>query len=142
MKRLTIICAMVAVVLLSGCVHNNGDIGDWFGMWKIERITIDGEDDPEYKSDAFIAFQSTVFMVRVSYPEISSGYQYMGRWSEGEGKLTLEFNTKESAVPSEHLHLHFKKDNILQVLQRGGGRKTLQLVAEDGKTYTYYLKSW
>ena len=64
MKKLTIIFAFVAMLAMSGCVQNNGHIGHWFGLWKVERVTIDGQDDADYKGNVFFAFQGAVFGVR------------------------------------------------------------------------------
>ena len=43
MKR-TISTLLIAILLpvIAGCTRNDGDIGTWFGSWKLERITIDG----------------------------------------------------------------------------------------------------
>ena len=49
MKRTVYISCMIFVVLsFCGCTHNNGDIGPWFGQWKVERIDKDGMPDPDY----------------------------------------------------------------------------------------------
>ena len=31
--------ALLTLVGLSGCTHNDGDIGIWFGTWMVEDIT-------------------------------------------------------------------------------------------------------
>lgn len=67
MKR-TIITLLIAILLpvIAGCTRNDGDIGTWFGSWKLERITIDGLIDEKYKGDIFWQFQSSVFCARFS----------------------------------------------------------------------------
>lgn len=66
MKKLTIIFAFMAMLAMSGCVQNNGHIGHWFGQWKVERMTIDGQDDADYEDGVFFCFQGAVFGVRTS----------------------------------------------------------------------------
>ena len=61
MKKLTIIFAFVAMLAMSGCVQNNGHIGHWFGLWKVERVTIDGQDDADYKGSVFCIPRSGVW---------------------------------------------------------------------------------
>ena len=43
----------MAMLAMSGCVQNNGHIGHWFGQWKVERVTIDGQDDADYEGGVF-----------------------------------------------------------------------------------------
>ena len=33
---------------MSGCTHNNGDIGPWFGTWQVTGIDADGAPLAEY----------------------------------------------------------------------------------------------
>lgn len=102
MKKLTIIFAFMAMLAMSGCVQNNGHIGHWFGQWKVERVTIDGQDDADYEGGVFFCFQGAVFGVRTS-----TGGMWYGRWAENDkGMVDVVFNTDESAVPPAYLHVH------------------------------------
>lgn len=131
---------MLAVVaVLSGCTQNNGRIGHWFGQWKVERLTVDGADDPTYGGDAFFCFQSSVFGVRISYPETGGSAMYYGAWEERDGVLNVKFNTAESSVPGG---LHLAEECNFRIVAAGNKEKTLELVGEGGETYTYYLKRW
>ena len=43
MKRaLHILIIMLSMAALSSCTHNNGDIGPYFGTWKMLSIEVDG----------------------------------------------------------------------------------------------------
>lgn len=57
-----IICTLALLFVLTGCIQNNGNIGPWFGQWKVERLTIDGKDDPDYAGNAFSAFRLQYFL--------------------------------------------------------------------------------
>ena len=59
-----IIMALLALVALSGCSHNNGDIGLWFGLWHLDTVEIDGEPDADYDGNFYFMFQNKVFCVR------------------------------------------------------------------------------
>lgn len=141
MKKLYIIFMLAAAIALSGCTQNNGRIGHWFGMWKVERLTIDGEDDPQYAGNVFFSFQSKVFGLTVSDFENSQASQYYGRWEEGDGVLSVEFDVGDN-VPQALLKLHLEKESRFKIVHADGKEKTLELVGNDGKTYAYYLKSW
>ena len=91
MKKSTLyLLSAVAVLLLTGCTRNHGDIGIWFGTWHVESITCDGE-PVTVAGDYFFQFQSRV--IRVSHV---GGYEQTvesyGTWSDdGDGKLTITF---------------------------------------------------
>lgn len=128
----------MAMLAMSGCVQNNGHIGHWFGQWKVERVTIDGQDDADYEGGVFFCFQGAVFGVRTS-----TGGMWYGRWAENDkGMVYVVFNTDESAVPPAYLHVHLDEKMIFRLVSHKGSDKVLEYVGPDGKTYTYYLKKW
>ncbi len=54
------VCALI-LSLLSSCRMNNGDIGDFFGTWYMESMTVDGEPNPELPHERlFWSFQLTI----------------------------------------------------------------------------------
>lgn len=128
----------MAMLAMSGCVQNNGHIGHWFGQWKVECVTIDGQDDADYEGGVFFCFQGAVFGVRTS-----TGGMWYGRWAENDkGMVDVVFNTDESAVPPAYLHVHLDEKMIFRLVSHKGSDKVLEYVGPDGKTYTYYLKKW
>ena len=134
----------MAMLAMSGCVQNtvdvqnNGHIGHWFGQWKVERVTIDGQDDADYEGGVFFCFQGAVFGVRTS-----TGGMWYGRWEENDkGMVDVVFNTDESAVPPAYLHVHLDEKMVFRLVSHKGSDKVLEYVGPDGKTYTYYLKKW
>ena len=138
MKKLTIIFAFMAMLTMSGCVQNNGRIGHWFGQWKVERMTIDGQDAADYDGGVFFCFQGAVVGVRRS-----TGGMWYGRWEENDkGMVDVVFNTDESAVPPAYLHMHLDAKMVFRLVSHKGSDKVLEYVGPDGKTYTYYLKKW
>ena len=59
--------ALLALVGLCGCTHNDGDIGIWFGTWQVEDITggaADFElDHPMDQGKYYFQFQSNMCTV-------------------------------------------------------------------------------
>lgn len=138
-RKLTyMLFALVAMLTLGSCLHNNGDIGPWFGHWKVTRITIDGADDPGYGGDLFFSFQSSVIRVSQSFPERNQSSSIYGNWQEQQGTMNVEF---KEAFQSLLDYAHLDKQFVFTVVRRNGD-KVLRYTAEDGKEYTYYLKKW
>ena len=129
------------ILSFTGCTHNNGDIGPWFGQWKVERIDKDGQPDPEYQGNCLLRFQSSVVtavLVTDNGYTTSSSVKY-GNWEESGGYMHFEFKEYSNA-PLEALH--FDTVCSLKVLDREGKNKRLQLAKDDGTVYTYYLVKW
>lgn len=141
MKKLSIILIFIAMLLpLSSCLHNNGDIGPWFGQWKVTEIQIDGEKDAEYQGDGFFCFQSSTIKVLRSYPENNGAVSMFGNWKEEDGYMSVFFHDREDS-PRFRAYFHLDKSSRLTVVKRSGS-KVLKYTAEDGKEYTYFLKKW
>lgn len=77
--------AFVCSLIFTGCFHNDGDIGVYFGSWVIEKIEIDGNPDTNYKGHTMISFQSSLF----DLTDVDGQGGIMGLWSEKGAELTL-----------------------------------------------------
>ncbi len=169
-KAAYIILLISAILTIGGCTHNNGDIGPWFGQWKIERIDKNGEPDTEYQCDCMLCFQSSVVSaVWASNDGYSTNaiLKY-GNWEERDGYMFFEFKERDNS-PLLKLHFDqtvctscghanegiaapekcpecggedFKIACALKILKRDGKDKQLQLTKDDGTVYTYYLVKW
>ncbi len=135
--------SVIAVVMLAstaGCTRNNGDIGDWFGTWRVETITIDGEPDVDYAPPYMIwKFQSSIMQILVPDDYYHSATTATGSWHEEDGRLYIDF-TWDLGTPGAISHLPPKCE--LTILKLSGSRIELQYDSTDGKTYIYYLKKW
>lgn len=138
----TLIISLLSVIMLSGCMHNNGDIGNYFGTWKVSTINVDGVDDPEYKENIFFQFQSDVFRL-VQNRTQNDITEYFGTWSETDNIILLKLNYKvnpESEVyqipPITRL---IKGDNIIAVKHERNNRM-IWTFSSDGQTIIYTLK--
>ena len=92
MKKTTIyILSVIAVLLLSACTRNHGDIGIWFGTWHIEQITAGGT-PVNVEGDYFFQFQNKVFRVSQVYGH-ENLVESFGTWQESEdgSKMTVSF---------------------------------------------------
>lgn len=146
MKRDTLIyrfilslTALLAFTTWSGCTHNNGDIGDWFGTWRVESMTIDGEPAPDYAPPYMIwKFQSSVVQMMTPPGDDHFYPIHTGTWHEEDGMLYLDFTWGQGVEQVSHLPAKCE----LTILQLSSRRIELQYDSTDGKTYIYKLKKW
>ncbi len=135
----------------TGCTHNRGDIGPYFGAWKLESVTIDGKTDPDYTADnVFWKFQTIVIcMSRVDYDNHSSDSRY-GTWEENGNRLTLDFTNYDNSNPAgsskysplKETHLPSNAVSTLEIISQKGSTMKLEYISEEGVVYGYELKKW
>ncbi|MBQ3605519.1 MAG: lipocalin-like domain-containing protein [Muribaculaceae bacterium] len=154
MRQISHIIAIIIIALsFNACTHNNGDIGDTFGTWKLQSITIDGETDANYQSNVLWKFQaSIVSMVRVD-DTTHNHFESWGTWeyADNDTRLLMNFthtdndnanpgSAKYSPLPETHLPggttFH------LDVMTLNGKEMTLRYTSPDGKEYLYKFKKW
>lgn len=135
---------MLAVVALAlgGCMQHNGYIGDWFGTWKVESITVDGSREPDYAGNLFFQFQSDI----VRMVEVGACQSYsdrFGSWEEEGSTLVLDFSYKADVsgpfipLPASHLD---RDRNLLHIDSKSSRNMQWTLDKPDGTTITYTLK--
>lgn len=89
--RILISFLTLMLASLSSCMHNDGNIGNLFGTWKIETIAIDGQLDSSYEGDVFVQFQTEV----VRLVQVQHNYdhtEYFGSWSREGHNLLLDLH--------------------------------------------------
>lgn len=145
-----IIKALLPIFILSifSSCQNNGNIGDWYGMWKLQSITIDGVDDPEYEPNVFWKFQTGVIQM-VRYSE-TSGSTGTGTWKEKNGILELTYEYSDNSNPEASrkystlsgMHLPATGVIPLEITKKPSSSMILTYRAEDGTNYVYTFKKW
>lgn len=152
MKRIHhIIITILALIGLSSCTHNNGDIGPWFGTWKVAEITINGSPDSSYAGNLFWSFQTSVIGMTEINPTLGvTTAESWGSWEQQGDILRLNFtntddanpeqgSSKYSPRPSSHLPVGVSE---LQILSLSSSAVSLRYIASDGSIYEYSLKKW
>lgn len=135
-----IIAAAVILLLPSSCTRNNGDIGPWFGTWRLESITVNGEPDKAYAPPYLIwKFQSSI--VQIINPDDAghTASSATGTWSCDDNRLSLDFSW---GLGHEGSISHLPPQCELTVLRLSGSRIELRYDSSDGNTYIYLLKKW
>ena len=145
----------VFAMVMAGCTRNNGDIGDWFGIWHMTSVDADGKPVESYEGNIFWKFQNNIInLVKVETGEGEHGRDdCWGTWEESGNRLLLNFtysddeNSVESGengatiyAPFPILHIPYGTISQLEIVNRSGGNITLKYVSPEQVTYTYTLK--
>lgn len=146
-----ILWMMMVVFGCMGCTHNNGDIGPWFGTWKLNAITINGDVDEAYAAQDNMVwkFQSSV----VEMQEILPGhmtYDHFGTWHQlSDDVVEMKFIYKDDNNPvgsdyySPPVSSHLPKGEfVMDILELASGKMRLRYTSDEGTVYTYSLKKW
>ena len=150
-----IIALLIIALSLNACTHNNGDIGDLFGTWKLESIAINGEIDENYakSSNVIWKFQASVISMIRANDTTHDRLESWGTWNyaNDETQLVLNFthtdsynpnpgSTKYSPLPE--LHMPKASTFYVDIIKLNGKAMTLRYNATDGKEYIYQFKKW
>ena len=144
---------LIAVIYccLTSCTRNNGDIGPWFGSWRLDEITIDGEQSDEYAGNIVWKFQNNVFeMVKILINDYTHGYEVCyATWSEHDEYMLIDFQHHDDVYqpdwdgrykPFAETHLPVNGVAELKIESQTGSRVQLTYQSPtDGKTYCYKL---
>ena len=128
------------MLMVASCTTNNGDIGPWFGTWRVTKITTDGVDDADYQGNMFFKFQSTVFEMLLVHDDHGTENRF-GIWNDdGKGTLTVSFpDANHEPLPQSHMRA---EQNVLTFNGVQSSGFVLRLDSPDGHVYTYRLVKW
>ena len=144
-----IIFAVLLGVLACACTHNNGDIGHWYGQWKLESIEADGSPVADYEGNMFWAFQNKVFCIDKVIDDGLSHVMRWATWSQDGNTLLIDFRHSDGFSPTTDNDYHpfpilgMESDavNALTIETLSSGRLVQKYDAGD-KLYTYRLRKW
>lgn len=142
------------VFLASACTHNDGDIGNLFGTWRVDSFTIDGvAQENDQISNTTFSFQNNIVaitLVKDAYLTYNTRY---GTWSESDGYFTLNFTNTSDLHTSpvgngvygapEWLDMVSDEPMVMQKYDTAKNAFTLVWHSPDGKILEYKLhKTW
>ena len=138
MKKTTIyILSVIAVLLLSACTRNHGDIGIWFGTWHVEQITAGGT-PVNVEGDYFFQFQNKVFRVSQVYGH-EQLVESFGTWDESEDGNTMTITFPDPSV-FYIVMPGLETVNLFTVKRTSSREITFAKTDKQGTLYTYRLK--
>lgn len=132
-------------VMATGC-DNNGNIGRWYGAWRLQSVTVDGREYTGWQIEGActsFAFQNNIVNIQRTdqYDDILD--VAWGTWSEEGDRLTMDFS-HSNGVNGSYLYkapewIGF--DPGVTVLTVSGSDDALTLTAThtNGTRWTYTL---
>ncbi len=142
-KTLLSLLITVSLMLSAGCMQNNGDIGDFFGTWKVTSIKVDGIEDASYQGNIFFQFQTSVVRV-VEHRPHGDLTEYFGAWSD-EGASILIINFGFSVDPVSEVYdipaaaRMIRGVNTVRMTDRSSRKMTWTFTSANGETVSYRL---
>lgn len=145
-----IIAVSILSIMSAACTHNDGDIGDLFGVWRLTELTADGTHVDLY-GDADVdglqacdwAFQGNVVKIEMIYPYYDHDASY-GIWSREGDRLLIDFShTSGESInfdPPAELHLEARGVTSLTMTEMSRTRMTGWYVDSEGVRYEYHLR--
>ncbi len=131
--------AFISILLFaSSCTHNNGDIGDLFGSWKLNYILVDGNPSENYKGNIFFAFQNDITSMKMVSPNHIRSDQF-GTWKRTGDKLILTYDDS-AYTPFPETYMK-KGANDCTILHLSSSKMTLQMATQEA-IYTYSFTKW
>ncbi len=146
-KMMIYVPLILSAIMLGGCTHNNGDIGDLFGEWRLEELKADGVPQPLYDSETLLytwEFQSDIIFIQTILPHESYA-RAKGTWSRTDGMLMLDFDHHDIDgyiyyTPPAPLHLVERGVTPLHLVTLDGKNLRAEYTASDGIKYEYVLR--
>ena len=139
MKKLTLIYIITLFLSLASCTQYHGHI-DWFGTWRVESVTVDGDAAPDYAPPyMFWKFQSGI--IQIVFPddfEHTSTFCY-GTWKEADNQLTVHFDWNLGTPPS---FTYLDEVATLDIIKLSSSEIRLRYVNSGGHDVAYVLKKW
>ncbi|MCM1318573.1 MAG: lipocalin-like domain-containing protein [Bacteroides sp.] len=143
-----IFSAILIAIAASGCTRNDGDIGPWFGQWKLVALTQGDAPVADYQDNIFFSFQSNVFQIITVKGEFDRAICW-ANWTDGGSTVTIDFAHREDGsaeidwnyTPPAILGFSHEK-TVLDVEKLSGSEIILRQSLDGAPAYTYRLKKW
>ena len=143
---------LLVLTLLTGCVTNNGDIGRYYGVWALDRMTVDGADDtsfshgPGTREDSWtcFSFQNSVVCI-ARYNALQDRDERWGTWSEDGKELTLDFTHRDDSGNPDYYTapawiLMEPGTTVCRIEAATDRAMTLSFTDTRGRRIVYYLR--
>lgn len=147
MKAIRLLALLLAAAAATGCTHNDGDIGPWFGCWAMPEMTVDGQCPDGFDPTATVwEFQSDLVRISLLGSHHDVDAQSWGTWHEDNGHLYLDYThngthdeTSEYDAPA-WLMIENGTTADLSIIEYGKRRMRLEYTTADGEKIIYTLK--
>ena len=146
MKTLfSLFIALMTFAGLASCTDNNGDIGDWFGTWKMTSMATD--ESIESVDDIFWKFQNNVVSIIKVDDDQHLNQESFGTWAQTGDVLALDFTHHDDSGSGPYIPPidNLRGKNELTVVKLSGDKIVLRQTvtsAAGAIQIVYNLKKW
>lgn len=147
MKSIRLFLVTLVAMFSLSCTHNDGNIGPWFGTWKMTEMTVDGVKSPDYHDDIIWKFQSAVVSILQVDDTTHSVYDSTGSWTQQGNLLTLNFLHSDnhtgdnSYIPPSVTQIPHGIA-IMNIVKLSSKEIVLSYTTESGSLIRYTLNKW
>lgn len=145
MKKTIQLIAMMALMLLSACTTNNGDIGVYYGTWALNTVYVNDTLDTNWCDDAHWttwSFQNNIVNIARSdeYQDLDSRW---GTWSEEGNKLSLDYRHHSDEYDYDAptwIYMERQTVTVLTIEKQTSKTMTLSFEDSQGRSIRYELR--
>lgn len=139
-KIIGIFFALILCVMLMSCTRNDGDIGDFFGMWRVVTLEADGEAVAGYNGTLYFMFQSSVYGQKIVNEEMHWDDNVFASWRQEGKTLIIDFSDDQYAPFA--ITGMINDVNYVEIVNVSNREMELSYVNPSGVKYSYSLKKW
>lgn len=99
MKHILNITITILLALVASSCQNDGYIGDIFGTWKVESVSLDGQ-PAALRFPTTFSFQNSVVEVVALTDDYMGNSQRFGSWERNAESITLNFTHHDDSRPA------------------------------------------
>ncbi len=129
---------LLTLLALPGCTHNNGDIGDFFGKWKLVSIERNDLQPVAYEGNIFWDFQNTTISM-ISITTQHDTTQTYGNWTVDGDLLTISFPDADLAPLPE---LNLPRTCSMTIEKHTSKEMILNYHPANGENIIYTFRKW
>lgn len=139
-KIIGTLLVMLVCVMAGSCTRNDGDIGDFFGIWRVTSLTIDDEPVEEYGGTLYFMFQSSVYGQKIMDEEKQWDDNVYASWRQEGNTLIIDFSDERY----EPFAITGMSDgvNYVDIVSMSSKNMELSYINPEGVKYGYVLKKW
>lgn len=154
MKTISRFFLIISLALFfNACTHNNGDIGELFGTWKLQSITINNSLDTNYQNNILWKFQSSIISMIKTNDATHDRFESWGTWEYANDGSQIIFDFThfdndnpvgaDKYSPLSETHLPKATKIRLDIKKLNGNEMILSYIDDsNGDSYIYKLKKW
>ena len=123
--------ALLLASIFSGCVTNNGDIGNLYGIWRLEKMVVDDTEVAQPEADGSYTswlFQNDIIEIERTTPRYDKCSRN-GTWTRPSDKtMTFDFTHGDNTYkPGSNIY------RAPEWISFPEGKSTFDVITDDGK---------